>query len=375
MKNFHQILALFTGAALTLGLISCGNNTGTDKIDFDRPAMLQNYGNNIILPSYEKLQNAVNDLQSSAGNFAEETTEEHLVILQSDLKKARLVWQEANLFQFGPAESTFLRTSLNTYPADTDKIDENISTGDYTFGTLANNGAEGLPALDYLLHGTGENNQEIVSQYTDDSNADTRTSYLLDNITFIKEKTDATVTGWRSDGGNYLDTFLSDDKAGTDDGSSISMMVNAAVPLHYERFLRDGKIGIPAGVSSAGVPRPTATEAHYGGYSLELAIANLEAVQRYFEGRTLNDSDGLGLDDHLNALPGGEELSETIKTELNEAKSALEALNDPLSQQIEENNDPVLSAFQELQDLVPLLKADMTSVLGIRITVADTDGD
>jgi predicted lipoprotein len=46
-----------------------------------------------------------------------------------------------------------------------------------------------------------------------------------------------------------------------------------------------------------------------------------------------------------------------------------------LSQQIEENNEPVLTSFQELQDLVALLKADLTSVLGITITYQDNDGD
>lgn len=373
MKLFQQILFLFTGAALTLMLISCGNSTGTDKIDFDRPAMLQNYGNNIILPSYEKLQNAVSDLQTSAENFAEETTEENLEILQSDLKEARLAWQDASLFQFGPAETALLRTSLNTYPADTDKINENISTGDYTFGSLDNKDAEGLPTLGYLLHGLGDSNQEIVAQYTEDTNAEERTTYLLDNISFIRGKTDATVNEWRSDGGNYLGMFSDEEYAGNDIGSSMSMMVNAFVK-HYETFLRNGKIGIPSGVNSAGVPRPSATEAFYGGYSLELAIANINAVHRFLEGRDTDGNERSGLDDHLQALNAGD-LSDEIKNELVEAHDTLEALQDPLSQQIEENNEPVLKAFQELQDVVALLKADMTSVLGINITYQDNDGD
>lgn len=374
MKLFHQILALFTVSALTLLLISCGNSTGTEKIDFDRPAMLQNYGSNIILPSYEKLQESINNLQSSAENFAEETTEANLEILQSDLKDARLAWQDASLFQFRPAESVLLRKSLNTYPADSDKINDNVSSGDYTFGTIGNRGAEGFPALGYLLYGLGETNQEIVSQYTEDADADNRTTFLLDNISFIKGKTDATVTGWSTDGENYLAMFSDEDFAGNDVGSSMSMMVNAFI-LHYERFLRDAKIGIPSGVKSSGIPRPTATEAYYGGYSIELAIANLEAVQRYFDGRGLNGSDGLGLDDHLDAIPDAGDLSGDIKNELTEAMNALEVLNDPLSQQIENNNDPVLEAFTQLHEVVQLLKVDMTSHLGVKINYQDNDGD
>ncbi|MGM0546468.1 MAG: imelysin family protein, partial [Bacteroidota bacterium] len=64
-----------------------------------------------------------------------------------------------------------------------------------------------------------------------------------------------------------------------------------------------------------------------------------------------------------------------IQTQIDEAQTALDELNDPLSQQIEENNDPVLNAHNELQGLVSLFKADMTSILGITITYQDNDGD
>ena len=62
-------------------------------------------------------------------------------------------------------------------------------------------------------------------------------------------------------------------------------------------------------------------------------------------------------------------------TEFDEAIAALKALTDPLSEQIEGNNDPVLTAFTELQDVIVLLKADVTSVLGVTITYQDNDGD
>lgn len=372
MKLFQQILLLAFAPALSVMLLSCGS-TGSDKIDFDRPEMLRNYGENIIQPAYSNLQNNVNDLQASAETFAGEPTEANLVNLQSELKEAWLAWQEASLFQFGPAEWVTLRTSLNTYPTDTDKIDDNISSGDYTFGTLNNRAAEGFPALDYLLHGTGDNNQEILSRYTDDTEAGNRTGYLLDNIDFMKGQIDETVSGWDADHGDYIGMFLDEENAGVDVGSSMSMLFNEFV-LHYERFFRDGKIAIPAGVRSAGVPRPSATEAYYGGYSLELATANFEAIRRFFDGRDAAGSDRLGLDDHLDALGAGD-LTDEIRNELEEAQIAVEELSDPLSQQIEEDNEPVMDAFTEIHELVNFFKSDMTSVLGVNITYQDNDGD
>lgn len=355
---------------LVISIISaCNSSTSSeDDINFNRSAMLENYGNNIILPAFEQLQSDVHELESAAKSFESERTTEELQNLQSALKDVRLAWQDASPFQFGPSESILLRASLNTYPTDTTKINDNISSGDYTFGTIDSRDAAGLPALGYLLHGVDESNEEIVTLYTADDEAENRMNYLLDNISFIKEKVDTATDEWQPSGGDYISTFLSEEKAGTDVGSSLGMLINSYV-MHYERFLRDGKIGIPSGVISANYPRPTSTEAYYGGYSVELAIANLKQVKRIFTG-----ANGRGLDDYLEALDA-KDLSEEIQSQIDEAQSALEGLSDPLSQQIEENNEPVLTAFEEMQDVVTLVKADMTSVLGITITYQDNDGD
>jgi len=358
--------------ALLLVLIvfaACDNSTSSeDLVSFDRSEMLENYASNIILPSYEDLQTAVNDLQTAAQNFDAEPTLGNLETLQLALKDARLGWQDVSPFQFGPAESVLLRSSLNTYPVDTNKVNDYVSSGNYTFGTIESRDAAGLPALGYLLYGVGDTDEEILSMYTADSEAENRMTFVLDNISFIKDLVDTVTNEWQSSGGDYIGMFLSEDNAGTDVGSSLGMLINSYV-LHYERFLRDGKVGIPAGIRSAGVPRPAATEAYYGGYSLELAIANLGKVEQIFTG-----GNGVGLDDNLEALGAGD-LSDEIQTQIDEAQNALEQLSDPLSQQIEGNNDPVLASFQELQQVVTLLKADMTSVLGITLTYQDSDGD
>lgn len=374
MRSLPGNILLLAFALIPLLLGSCsGNRSGGSGIDFDRVAMLENYGNNNILPAYRALQTAVDHLQDSAGTFTDNPTEANLAALQAQLKKTRLAWQDVSLFQFGPAEFNTLRTSLNTYPADTSQIENNIESGGYTLGTLENRAAAGFPTLGYLLHGTGSTQQEIISRYTTDSNASARSSYLMDNLTFMKEKVDNTVTAWESDGGDYLSTFTSKENSGTDVGSSLGMMVNALV-MHYERFLRDGKIGIPAGVRSSGIIRPTATEAYFAGYSTELAIANVKAVTRLIEGTGLDGIDGTGIEEYLDAL-NATALADDILNRLAGAVSGLEELSDPLSEQIQNNNQPVLDAFAQMQEVVTLIKADMPSVLGVTITFQDNDGD
>ena len=179
---------------------------------------------------------------------------------QVALKEARLSWQNVALFQFGPAETFAIRGTLNTFPTDEDQIAQNIDSGTYILGSVDNLDAGGFPALDYLLHGAAESPEAIIALYSTANDAANRNAYVQANLDFIQSNADAVVDGWMPGGGNYLNTFLSNENAGTDVGSSLGQLLNAMI-LHYERFIRDGKIGIPAGVRSSGVPRPTATEA------------------------------------------------------------------------------------------------------------------
>ena len=253
--------ARFFVAALAVLLASCDGGTAEEpppQEQSDRAAMLGHLGDALILPAYETLKGAVDALDAAAEDFAGAPTASNLDAVQGRLKDARLAWQEANLFQFGPAESVALRASLNTYPVDRDKVEANVASGGYTLGAVSNRAAAGFPALDYLVHGMGATEEEVLAAYTDAADAPSRLAYLQDNVDFIKEAVDGTANAWAESGGDYAGTFLSEANAGTDVGSSLGMLINAFV-LHYERFVRDGKIGIPAGVRSAGVPRPQST--------------------------------------------------------------------------------------------------------------------
>lgn len=375
LKHSTYVIIISIGIVFTLLSCSSDNNTTENTGDeFDRSAMLENVGNNIILPSYNSLQQEVNNLKTDLDNFVADPTVSNLQNAQTSLKEARIAWQYANMYQFGPAETVALRASINTYPADTTKIKSNIESGDAVLGTLDNRDAAGFPTLGYLLHGIGDTQEDIVSQYSTASNAQANIDYLISNIDFIKSNVDNVVDEWQADGGDYIGTFLSSENAGVDVGSSLGLLANAAFFVHYERFLRDAKIGIPAGVRTANIPRPGNVEAYFAGYSAELALKNMEATRNLYAGISPSGTDGIGFEENLVAV-GAEDLSNDILTNFGEAITSLEELNDPLTEQIQTNNDPVLDTFVEVLDVVALLKAEMASRLGITVTFQDNDGD
>ena len=124
---------------------------------------------------------------------------------------------------------------------------------------------------------------------------------------WLRKSTDKlarTLNGWQTSGDNYLADFNKESALGTDVGSSLGLLVNA-MDLHFQRYVRDGKIAIPAGIRSAGVPRPKTVEALYGGYAVELLAESLKAYKNLFMGVGTNEIDGIGLYDYSGTVGTG----------------------------------------------------------------------
>ena len=139
---------------------------------------------------------------------------------------------------------------------------------------------------------------------------------------------------------------------------------------HFENKFRTLKIGLPAGVFSIEEQSfPEEAEAYYSGISTALIKANFDQLEKTYLGAT-----GVGIDDHLIGVDAASVNTE-IKDQLNEIRSKLNLLTDPLSEQVVNDRPTVITVYNEIQKLVPTLKADMFSALSIQITYSDTDGD
>jgi predicted lipoprotein len=370
----RKLIYLALVAASTFVLVQSCKKSNTDDSDkgsaFDRKGLLINVSTNIIIPAYTAFQTTAVNLDAAVIAFNASPDAAKLVTLQTAFKAAYLQWQSTSAFEFGPAATVSLRVNTNTYPASVDQINANVTSGTYNPLLLANLAAKGLPALDYLLFGTGADNTAILAMYTTDSNAAKRKTYLASLSTEIKTNINTVVTGWST----YKATFISAD--GTDIGSSVGQLVNQLV-YDYE-ILKNYEVGIPAGVQSMGAALPQKVQAYYSQISLQLAIAHIQAVQNIYLGKS-STADGLGLDDYLvqaNAKSSsGASLNDAIKAQFASALAKLQALTNPLSTNITTNQAQVTAAYTELQKLTVMLKTDMTSSLGILITYGDNDGD
>jgi len=258
--------------------------------------------------------------------------------------------------------------NFNVFPTDTVQINSNINSGTYNLDAANNLDAKAFPALEFLFYGLNKSENSVLQEFVSSTN---KRNYVSDLLSNMSTKLNAVLNAWNS---GYKTTFKN--SLNTDVGSSIGYMVNQ---LNFELdYLKNAKIGTPLGKKTLGIAVPTSCEAYYNGNSIQLAKATLFAIETMYLGRSQSGTNGMGFDDylsHLKANYNGGLLSDAIANQFNVAKTKLNAIPNPLSQQVTSNPTIVDDAYVELVKLLVLLKTDMPSNLGVIITYQDGDGD
>ncbi|GAA4460433.1 imelysin family protein [Nemorincola caseinilytica] len=362
--------------AVILSVAGCNKDKDKDNdtsVDFDRAAMLTNYADNYVIPAYADMAGKLTTLRTKIDEFAAAPDTTKLIAARTAWKEAYLTWQGVEVLEFGPEASISLRDFLNIYPVSVTKVNTNITSGSYDLEQFGNKDAQGFPALDYLLNGLATTNSAIVALYTTDAKATGRKQYLQTVAAKMLAKITAVKDAW----GGYRGTFIA--ATSTSVTGSISLMTNAYV-LYYERYVRSGKIGLPVGAMT-GTAAPELTEAYYTPtLSKDLAIAAMNSVAAFYEGIYYNGSNnGMGFKDYLAAIgtkdDNGTPMANVIATEMEEVRTALTTIPAPITTAVTTNRAEVLKLYDQMQQVVPLLKVDMVSAFGISITYTDNDGD
>ncbi len=361
-----SVAALFI---IGLGLGSCSDPNPFQRIgDFDQMPLLVNYQDNLIIPGYLDLSSQADSLLVTIDLLSENPNIENLGLARNQLLVTRLSWQRCAMYQFGPAESLALTSFLNIYPIDKNQIASNISSGTYDLSLTSNLDAKGFQTLEYFLFGSDLSDEEVLFSLDEPT-----LQYMHDVASDIASACELAYTGWIPTGGDYQGTFSNEDALGVSPSSSVAKMVNGFI-RDFERFTRDGKIGIPLGIRSLGEPILSAQEAPFAGYSVELLRENLEAYQEMFNGGS-----GIGFDDYLKEVGavtnGNEDLAQRIENQFTAIQVAVAKIQDPLDDAILNQKADVDQVFAEMQMLVVLLKSDFTSSIGVSISYQDTDGD
>ncbi len=353
---------------------SDGNGETPDPCtsQLDQGALFQTVADQLIIPRYQGFQTAVNTLQSKTTSFLAAPEEASLLALQEAFKAAYINWQYVAQYQFGPAEEVGLQMAVNNFPVDISLVQAQIESGKTDF-SQPEAFDRGFPAIDYMLFGLADNNAAILAKYVDDTAIKVHyQAYLQNNIAAIKTKVDQVLNKWEKEG--FRESFIA--ATGTAAGASLSQMING-LNQHYE-IIRREKLGIPVGALTLGFPNPEKTEAFFSGISTQLALTAIQAAQEFYLGKGADGVNRTGLDDYLQQISEtaeGQALHQSIATQFDLAITRLSALEDPLSEEIKNNQSIVETAYAEVVKQVINIKTDLPSLLCIAITYVDNPSD
>lgn len=371
MKKFVVgILGLF----LAIACSSSDNETDPSTKEFDRTSLLTNWADNIIIPSHENYLAKTTALETATVAFTTTPTEANLVALRTVWIEAYKAFQYVALYNFGKATDIYFNEFSNTYPTDVTSIETNITSGTYNLELYSQYSKQGLPALDYLLNGLGTDDATILSFYTTNANAENYKTYLNKVASRLKQTSTIVTNDWKK---SYREIYVKNN--GTSVASSVSITTNAFVK-NFEKDVRTGKIGIPAGKFSSGTTFTDKVEAYYKNdiSSLLLQTAN-QASQDFFNGKYFgSDKTGSSLKsflDYVDASRDGAKLSTTINKQYTSITTTNGTVNASYSKQIKEDNNKILTLYDVMQKNVIYLKLDMMQALNITIDYVDGDGD
>ena len=369
---------------LSLILINCTSDSETNDVieetelnievkqsEFDRLSMLTFWADSIIIPSIDSFYIELNSLNEHVSSFSVNPNPSTLTQLRDQWLTTYKKWQYVEMFDLGVAEEVYFKNRMNIFPANTIRIENNISNLGFNLDDSANFTSQGFTALDYLLFGIAPNDDAIIAKFSDSSL--NYNSYLAAITSKMIELTLSVKSEWE---GSYRDSFIqSTDNTAT---SSINIMLNNFV-FYFEKGYRANKFGIPAGVFSGG-PLPDRIEAYNGEiYSQILALEATTAIENFFNGVAYNDPNttGLSIKNYLDFIETdvSDKLSTRINNQIQTAKNKIKELNTNFKQQIEENNTEMLLTYDAIQTAVVLFKVDMLQKLNISIDYADADGD
>lgn len=354
------------------------NSNNTDKIQtnddnlFDRGKMMSFVTEEIIIPSYDNLNQSLEELKDAYDLFKIDITVHNFEDLRIKWINSYKLWQHVEMFNIGKSMEDYLNFKSNIYPVDTVRVKQNIHTGKYDLNNPNNYSAQGFPTMDYLLYGLNKDHNKVITYYLLDQEADKTMNYLGTLINDLANNVKAVKEDWYKEKDEFVKSI--DNTA----SSNLNMMVNDFI-FYYEKGFRTNKFGIPAGVFSSGA-LPDRVEGFYSkNFSKVLALEAMTSIKNFFNGISYINSEvsGHGLKSYLDFVESDSDrsISEDINAKLVIAENSIKKLDNDFSSQINSDITKVLKTYDDIQLTIVLIKVDMLQTLNIAVDYVDADGD
>lgn len=404
--------ALAVLVSLVLGAPACGTDTGPTETDTAetvggddaRRAVAAAIGREVVLPRLrafveraEALVPAV-DAWHSAESSSDGAATAELAPARLAWNDAIDLWQELELFQFGPAGTMgqvaggeSLRARIYAWPLTSPcRVDQETVAGalfDPAALASAPANVRGLAALEYLLFSESTENAcppsgaiNLDGSWAALSAEDVRSrraTYAAAIARDLLASATALRDAWEPAAGDFLGELAEAGERTTYPSAQAALNAISDALYYLDKETKDMKLAGPLGIiGCASETCPALVESRYAGRSASHVVRNLVAFQHaYFGGDPLAAPDALGFDDLLEAA-GASALASDFALKIDAALTAAAAIDDPLEATLAADEPRVRAAYTALAELNRLTKTDLLSVLDLELPErAEGDND
>ncbi len=354
------------GLLCILSAMACSSGGAPDT----RRELLSSWSTELIVPMYRDFAEESEVLAEALANVCTNPTADTLEAARAAWAQARETWKEAEVFSFGPYSRPEFRIGpkIDSWPAHVDDVEGLLaSTTAVDPATVATLGVwhKGLPVVEYLLYSP---DAAALERLTEPRRCEYLTSVGAEMVSRARELHAA----WSPDAGNFAAELSGAGRTSTAFRSlkdAFSEIVNR-MGFTVENIRRD-KLGRPLGEEGGGVPSPEAAESRFSGRSVADIQDNLDGIEVLFFGDESRELPGL----RRYAEEHGHDFDEPVQSRLAAARSALDAIEAPLTEAVETSPDRVREASAQLGELQRLLQVDLIGALGLSLNFNDNDGD
>lgn len=305
--------------------------------------------------------NLVKARVQSTTNFTTNPTTATLTQLQGCWRNAFLKWKEAEAYNLGPVQSSYIHTTIHKYPINTSGIENFITAHPNSIPQdIQNIGAnvKGYGALEYLLF--ENDNATTVTLFNINTNADSRSNFLNALSQNLLSQVQKTFQLWET----YEVDFKTTLESGID--GSFNKLGNAII-AHLET-IKSRKLNP---VLDTNPVIPENLEAHRSLQSLATLDTNLWVIEKLYFG---TDSNDFTLSSYVIEGLQNQELDESIRQRITLLKNRIAELPEPIEENLPDGSVVLENVRTSLSAAIVLFRTDFASAANIVVTFNDNDG-
>jgi len=329
----------------------------------DRPSVLTDLADEVVIPAYEKFQADSGALDAAASRLCSGPSDGALSDARAALAETRRSWSYLESMWVGPVMDR-RSWAVVRWPVAVDEIEDLISDPSIELDRdrLTNRiGADqrGLGAVEYVLYESGDPSTSDVLGALGDPR---RCAYLTGVAETIASEASVVADGWTSswDGGEpYRGQFAAAD------GEGLDSVVNDV--LFLLESVTDLELGAALGAMGS-APRPEAIDEGPAGAGVEDLVHRLDGARAVLIGGRSRPGSGL-------APLLGEDLPGRLSDQFTAALAAAQALEPPLRAAAVDSPAAVAAARDAIKAIQIMVATEVVGRLGVTIGFSDADGD